>query len=211
MIRILSFITALFISAAAIAALQFPVLSGRVVDDAHILSKSTVQALDTMLADYERGTSNQVVVVTLSSLQGNSIEDYGYQLGRACKIGQAEKDNGAILIIAPNDRKVRIEVGYGLEGLLTDAKSSVIIHNIILPDFRAGQVEQGVVKGTQAMLSVLGGKGLPAGYEQAKHKPVSGVQMLFTLAFLLFFIYFAIRHPILAMLLLSNIHFGGGH
>ncbi|MBL0318859.1 MAG: TPM domain-containing protein [Alphaproteobacteria bacterium] len=211
MTRLLSFITALFISAVAIAAPQFPALTGRVVDDAHILSANTVQALDAMLADYERGTTNQVVVVTLSSLQGTSIEDYGYQLGRHWRIGQKDKDNGVLLIVAPTDRKIRIEVGYGLEGELTDAKSSVILHSIILPAFRAGKLEQGIVDGTNAIVSVLGGKGMPAGLESVQQRPVSKLHTLLAVIFLLFFIYFCIRHPVLALLFFSSMRFGGGH
>src|ERR1700722_8267501 len=113
--RALAFIVFLLMGAAAVAAPKFPALTGRVVDDAHVLSASTVQSLDQMLEGYERGTSNQVVVVTIGSLQGTSIEDYGYQLGRTWQIGQKGKDNGALLIVAPKERKIRIEVGYGLE------------------------------------------------------------------------------------------------
>src|SRR5690349_16621590 len=118
----------LVLAAHAFAAdLKFPALTGRVVDDAGILSSSIKSELDEMLAQHERTTSQQVVVVTLDSLQGHSIEDYGYQLGRYWGIGQKGKNNGAILIVAPHEHKTRIEVGYGLEGQLTDAISRVII------------------------------------------------------------------------------------
>src|SRR5579864_3107443 len=103
---------------------KFPPLTDRVVDDAGILSDSTRGALTDMLAQHERETSNQVVVVTLKGLQGYTIEDFGYQLGRKWGIGQKEKNNGVLLIVAPREHKVRIEVGYGLEGTLTDAASS---------------------------------------------------------------------------------------
>lgn len=202
------FIAVVFISVGAFAALTFPALSGRVVDNAHILSASTVQSLDTMLGDYERGTTNQVVVVTLDSLQGTDIEDYGYQLGRHWQIGQKDKNNGVLLIVAPHERKVRIEVGYGLEGTLTDAYSSYIIQSIILKQFRNGQMEQGIVEGTQAIVSVLGGKGIPQGLHTGQQKP-NGWQVLFGVLLMLGFIYFAIRHPVLAMLILSNMRFGG--
>jgi len=161
------------------AALDFPALTGRVVDQAHVLSPSTVSSLDQALANYEQGTSNQVVVVTLASLQGTSIEDYGYQLGRHWGIGQKGTNNGVLLIVAPHERKVRIEVGYGLEGVLTDAASSEIVQGIILPQFRAGHMEQGIIDGTQAIVSVLGGKGMPA------HQQVSP-QSLGLSAFLIF-------------------------
>src|SRR5271156_3082728 len=105
----------------------FPPLTGRVVDNAHVLSAQTQADLTTKLAALEQKTGDQLVVVTLPSLQGYEIEDYGYQLGRAWGLGQKGKDNGAILIIAPAEHKVRVEVGYGLEPVLTDALSSVII------------------------------------------------------------------------------------
>jgi uncharacterized protein len=149
---------------ASAVALSFPALTGRVVDDAHMLSPTTAQSLEQSLADYEQQSTNQVVVATIPSLQGTTIEDYGYQLGRHWGIGQKGKDNGVILLVAPTERKVRIEVGYGLEGTLTDAASSQIIQSIILPDFRQGQMENGVIDGTYAIISALGGKISIAGH-----------------------------------------------
>jgi uncharacterized protein len=110
-----------------------------------------------MLAQHEQQTGNQVVVATIKSLQGTSIEDYGYQLGRAWGIGQKGTNNGALLLVAPNERQVRIEVGYGLEGQLTDAQSKLIIENLILPEFRKGDFNAGVLAGTTTLLRVLGG------------------------------------------------------
>jgi len=136
---------------------NFPALTGRVVDDASVLSSSTQSDLSETLARHEQATGEQVVVVTLPSLQGFAIEDFGYQLGRAWGIGQKGKNTGALLIIAPNDHKVRIEVGYGLEGKLTDAQSRVIIERDILPAFRRGDFDAGVTAGTASMLTVLGG------------------------------------------------------
>jgi uncharacterized protein len=147
----------LLLCAPALAAdLKFPPLTGRVVDNAGILSASTISELDEMLAQHEHSTSEQVVVITLDSLQGRSIEDYGYQLGRNWGIGQKGKNNGAILIVAPHERKVRIEVGYGLEGQLTDATSRVIIENKITPQFRSGDFNAGVLAGTASILRALG-------------------------------------------------------
>ena len=139
---------------------KFPPLTGRVVDEAGVLDSRTVGELTLMLADHERDTSQQVVVVTLRSLQGYTIEDYGYQLGRHWGIGQKGANNGALLIVAPKEHKVRIEVGYGLEGTLTDAISSTIIQNYILPSFKRGDYSAGIVAGTTAILSVLGGNSL---------------------------------------------------
>jgi len=136
---------------------DFPQRSGRVVDQAGILSPSTREGLTEMLAQFEQATGKQVVVVTLRSLQGYPIEDFGYQLGRRWGIGQKGKNTGALLIVAPNERKVRIEVGYGLEGTLTDAASRIIIEREILPNFRNGDFNGGVVAGTAAIVALLGG------------------------------------------------------
>ncbi len=158
------------------AALTFPALTGRVVDEAGLLTPAERQGLTDMLAAYEQKTTNQVVVVTLKSLQGTSIEDYGYQLGRHWGIGQKGKDNGALLIVAPNERKVRIEVGYGLEGELTDAASKLIIENIIVPAFKSGQFGPGIVAGTGAILKVLSGEqvALPAAAKRREAERSSG-------------------------------------
>lgn len=137
------------------AAPTFPPLTGRVVDDANMLSPATEQQLSGKLATLEQQTGRQLVVVTLPSLQGYEIEEYGYQLGRAWGIGQAKANNGVLFIVAPNERKVRIEVGYGLEPILTDALSSVILQQAVLPRFRGGDMEGGVVAGTDALIQQL--------------------------------------------------------
>ncbi len=142
-------------AASALAAPTFPRLTGRVVDDAHVLSPQIQADLDGKLAKLEADTGDQLVVVTLPSLQGYPIEDYGYQLGRAWGIGQKGKDNGVLFIIAPSEHKVRIEVGYGLEPVLTDALSSVILQGKVLPKFRDGDMSGGIVAGTDALLEQL--------------------------------------------------------
>ena len=151
----------IFASSAHATEPKFPALTGRVVDDAGILDASTQSQLTEMLAAHERATGEQVVVVTLASLQGFSIEDFGYQLGRYWGIGQKGANNGVLLIVAPNERKVRIEVGYGLEGTLTDATSRTIIENDILPSFKRGDSNAGVLAGTSSILKVLSGSGAP--------------------------------------------------
>ena len=138
-------------------ALVFPTLTGRVVDEAGVLDEATRAALTQKLADLEAKTTDQLVVVTLKSLQGTTIEDLGYQLGRHWRIGQKDKNNGVLLIVAPTDRQVRIEVGYGLEGTLTDAVSKLIIENGILPRFRANDVPGGISRGVDDIISVLSG------------------------------------------------------
>ena len=140
---------------AALAAPTFPPLTGRVVDDANVLSPQAEAQLTQELASLETQTGRQLVVATLPDLQGYEIEDYGYQLLRTWGIGSKERNDGAILIVAPSERKVRIEVGYGLEPVLTDALSSLIINQRIIPAFKEGRLEEGVVDGTQAIVQQL--------------------------------------------------------
>ena len=137
---------------------QFPLLTGRVVDNANLLSVPARAQISQVLAQHEEETSNQLVVVTLPNLNGYDIADYAYQLGRHWRIGQAGKDNGVLLIIAKQERKVRIDVGYGLEGALTDALSHQIINNDITPRFKQGQFEQGINAGVQSILQAIKGE-----------------------------------------------------
>lgn len=127
----------------------------RVVDAANLLDAGQEAALDARLKSYETETGRQMVVATIPDLQGYPIEDYGYRLGRSWGIGSKDKDDGALLIVAPNDRKVRIEVGYGIEPQLTDALSSVIVNTQILPRFKAGDFPGGIEAGTEAMMAQL--------------------------------------------------------
>jgi uncharacterized protein len=146
--------------------LKFPDLNGhRVIDQANVLSDATEQDLELKLKGLEDATTDQMVVVTVDSLQGDEIEDYGVRLGRTWGIGhdgtvtapngQTYKNNGIILLVAPNEHKVRIEVGYGLEPVMTDAMSSIIIRNAILPKFKAGDFDGGVEAGTDAVIQQL--------------------------------------------------------
>lgn len=141
----------------ATAAPSFPELTGRVVDNAGMLDAAAEAQLTDTLAAHEQGSGEQIVVVTLPDLGGEPIAEYGYQLGRHWGIGQEGEDNGALLIVAQAERRARIEVGYGLEGRLTDAQSSVIINRVIRPAFREGDFAGGITRGTQAMIRVLGG------------------------------------------------------
>src|SRR5882757_9628641 len=154
--RFLAAVLAFFcIIAPASAAPKFPALSGRVVDDANILSSGTKTDLIQKLAALESKTSRQLVIVTLPSLQGYEISDYGYQLGRAWGIGQKTLNNGILFIVAPKEHKTRIEVGYGLEPIITDAFSSVVIQTQVLPKFRGGDFNGGVEAGTDALIQQL--------------------------------------------------------
>lgn len=148
----------LLLPALCAAAPELPALTGRVVDNADMLSAAAEQALTQQLAAHEQTTGNQIVVVTLPDLQGYTVEDFGYQLGRHWGIGRKENDNGALLLVAAAERKVRIEVGYGLEGALTDALASSIIHSVILPQFRLGDFEGGITRGVDAVLAAVQGE-----------------------------------------------------
>ncbi|PHQ24333.1 methanol dehydrogenase [Marinobacter guineae] len=161
---------------------EFPELTGRVVDQADMLSPQVETRLTQMLQAHEQASTEQVVVITLPNLQGYPIEDFGYQLGRHWGIGQEGEDNGALLIVAEEERAIRIEVGYGLEGRLTDAQSSVIISQAISPAFRQGDFEAGIVNGTAAMIQVLGGEPMAVPQEQTRplqEKPKAGMVALF--------------------------------
>ena len=150
----------LLIGAPALAdTLPVPALSGRVVDQAGILNSAEEGRLTTKLKNLEDNTSIQLVVVTLPSLRGTPIEDWGLTLGRTWGIGQKGKDNGVLLIVAPNDRELRIEVGYGLEGTLPDATANSIIRNVIVPRFKAGDMADGISDGVDAIVAVLSGSG----------------------------------------------------
>jgi len=145
----------LTLTSPALAEPSFPPLTGRVVDAANIIPPDVEARLTQKLEALDTQSHRQVVVATLPSLQGYEISDYGYQLGRAWGIGSKEKNDGALLIVAPSERKVRIEVGYGLEGVLTDGLSSLIIQQQILPRFKAGDMPGGIEAGTDAIISQL--------------------------------------------------------
>jgi len=142
----------------SIAAPDFPTLRGRVVDTADMLSASAEAQITALSEAHEKATTNQVVVVTLPDLGGYSIEEYGYQLGRHWQIGQKGKNNGVLLIIADAEHKMRIEVGYGLEGDLTDAVASNIIGTVITPQFKLTRFDEGTVDGVVAIIAAIGGQ-----------------------------------------------------
>lgn len=135
----------------------WPALTGRVVDAANVIGPDIRASLDTKLKGFEEKSGDQVVVATVPSLEGLPIEDYANGLFRHWQLGQKSRDNGVLLLVAPNDRKVRIEVGYGLEGALTDALSSVIIRTAMTPRFKAGDYGGGIEAGIDAILSILAG------------------------------------------------------
>ena len=140
---------------APVSAQDFPELTGRVVDAANIIPDAEEAALVQKLEALETQSQRQLVVATVPSLQEYDIADYGYRLGREWGIGDVERNDGALLLVAPNERKVRIETGYGLEGIMTDALSSVIIQNAILPEFRNQDYPAGIAAGVDAIATQL--------------------------------------------------------
>lgn len=133
----------------------FPELTGPVVDQADILPPEAEARLAEKLTALKAQSQRELVVVTLPDLQGYDIADYGYQLGRHWGLGDKERNDGAILIVAPNERRLRIEVGYGLEAVLTDGLSSQIINRLIVPKFKAGDMPGGIEAGTDAIIQQL--------------------------------------------------------
>ena len=140
------------------AAQEVPKLIGRVNDYAQILTPATQRHLEGVLRSFENTDSTQLVVLTVTSLEGMAIEDFSIRVAEQWRIGQKGLDNGAILLISRNDRKLRIEVGYGLEGKLTDLMAGRIVRDVISPAFKAGNFDQGVVSGVEAMMATVKGE-----------------------------------------------------
>jgi len=147
--------TLLVLFAVPASAQTFPPLSGRVVDQANLLSPAQEVDLSSKSAALEAQTGRQFVVATVNSLEGRTIEDYGYRLGRHWQIGRKGEDDGVILLVAPNEKKVRIETGYGARVFLTDAVSSLIVRNAILPRFREGDMAGGIMAGADAIIQQM--------------------------------------------------------
>jgi uncharacterized protein len=148
-------IASLFLVTVTMAQIAFPELTGRVVDGANLLSDTKEEEIVDMLRQHEDTGGDQVVVATVQSLQGRTIEEFAVELARYWGIGQEGRNNGVLLLVAPNERQVRIKVGYGLEGVLTDARAATIIANEIVPPFRAGDRAKGIVQGVQGILAAL--------------------------------------------------------
>ncbi len=148
-------LAAVLLCANAAEAQTFPPLTGRVVDAAHVLPANVVAQLDQQLAALQTQSQRQLVVATIPDLQGYDIEDYGYRLGRAWGLGDKKRNDGIVLIVAPKEHKVRIEVGYGLEPTVTDGLSEVIIQNVMLPKFKANDIPGGIQAGAAALIQQL--------------------------------------------------------
>lgn len=190
---------------------EFPKLSGPVVDTAEMISAGTEQRITEKSLEHQRATTNQVVVVTVGTLQGEAIESFGYQLGREWGIGQKDKNNGVLLIIAKSEREFRIEVGYGLEGELTDAISANIIHAVIRPYFKLGDFDGGIEAGVDAIVQALGGQYQLRENKSAQGERPGGFWLIFVLIIvMMFFSNGRSRRAGLAGAILGAGGFGGG-
>jgi uncharacterized protein len=147
---------------AAMADVAVPPLTGRVVDKTATLSSSDIASLDQTLKDFEAKKGSQIAVLIVPTTQPESIEQYSLRVAEAWKIGRSKVDDGAILVVAKDDRKLRIEVGYGLEGALTDATAKRIIDEVITPKFRGGDFAGGISAGVDRIIRVVDGEPLPA-------------------------------------------------
>ncbi len=185
MIRLLFALFWLFQAVPAFALELPPIPDTYIYDSAQILSPATRQGLEERLAAFERDSSNQVLVATFPDLQGETIEEFSIRLAEKWKPGQKGRENGAILVVSKGDRKVRIEVGYGLEGVLPDAVAKSILHNEILPHFKGGYFDAGIVAGIEAILKASAGEYQGSGGD--KTAPISIGTILF-LVILFFFV-----------------------
>ncbi len=172
---ILALILALFTFSSTAFALDVPPLRGHVNDYAAMLSPAAVQGLEADLTAFERSDSTQIVVLTIPTLEGETLEDFSIKVAEAWRIGQKKIDNGVILLIAKQERKIRIEVGRGLEGKLTDLVSGRIIRGEIAPRFKAGDIDGGIKAGVAAIMAVAKGEysanPRDIGHRQKEHSP----------------------------------------
>jgi uncharacterized protein len=159
----------------ALFALEVPPLQGRVNDYANMISPAVRAQIEEKLAALEASDSTQVAVLTIPSLEGEDLDGFSIKVAEAWKIGTKENDNGAILLVSKEDRAVRIEVGYGLEGRLTDLISGRIVDRIIVPDFKQGRFDQGFSDGVDAIIATVKGEYKGTGALPAKKSGFSGL------------------------------------
>ena len=160
----------------ALADIAVPPLAGRVVDRTGTLSSTDVDTLNQTIRAFEARKGSQVAVLVVPTTDGESIEQFSLRVAEAWKIGRKKIDDGVLLVIAKNDRKLRIEVGYGLEGALTDVTSKRIIDEIITPRFRNGDFGGGISAGVDRILRVVEGEKLPAPPQRQQTAPQQGLQ-----------------------------------
>jgi uncharacterized protein len=205
----------IFVPASLLATLPQP--KGFVNDFAHVLSQDTQTSLENMLSAFETSTNNEVAVVTLPSLDGEPVENVAVSLFEKWGIGKKGKDNGVLFLIAPNERKVRIEVGYGLEGAINDALAGRIMDEAVIPRFRAGDMDLGIAAGTLAIVKTISSKegldfdadsayGAGAASLAPDVKEKSGpFELIGKILIFLVMIYLFIRHPWLFLFFLSSV------
>jgi len=165
-------------AAGALFALEVPPLEGRVNDYANMISPAVRAQIEDKLAALEASDSTQVAVLTIPSLQGEDLEGFSIKVAEAWKIGTKENDNGAILLVSKEDRAVRIEVGYGLEGRLTDLISGRIVDRIIVPNFKEGRFDQGFSEGVDAIIATVKGEYKGTGVPATKSGGFSGKSLV---------------------------------
>jgi uncharacterized protein len=175
----------------ALGQLRFPVLVGPVVDAAQILSSDAREVLDRKLRDYQASSGHQVVVATVPGLEGYDIRDYGNRLFRHWALGDKQRDDGVLLLVAPQERKVSIEVGYGVEPELTDAISRIIIENAIVPRFKAGDYAGGITAGVDDIARALGGQSQII-VDRARSQSAPSLEDLLPLIFLIVIVFIII-------------------
>ena len=176
---------------AAAGALDVPPLQGRINDRASVLSSSASEELENYLAAVERSSGAQIALLTIDSLEGEDLESYSLSVAEKWKLGASGEDNGALLLVAMAEKKIRIEVGYGLEGVLTDAMSGYIIREAIVPEFKNGRFDLGIAAGIKAIGGIVTGDA-PISAEdirQSGNQNESGGIPLFFIIFLFIFIF----------------------
>jgi uncharacterized protein len=218
-IRRLSLVLYFIVSFGTLAVADLPNKPrGYVTDEAHILDAATINQIEQLSVELEEKTSAELGVVTISSLEGRDIEGYASDLFQKWGLGKKGKDNGVLLLIAPNDRRGRLEVGYGLEGLIPDGLAGRILDEAVIPFFRQGNMAGGVLSGAMQTAQIIA-QGhnvqltrIPNGYKRQLNQRKSRSPLSLGLGFLLFLIMLIlfVRHPLLFWLLLSGRGGGGG-
>ena len=173
----LSLVLSVLFASWCVGAVDIPYLTGRVTDNAGILSDDARKAITQRLKDHEDKTTNQIAVLTVPTLDGTGIEEYAVSVFKVWKLGQKGKDNGILVVVAPNDRRMRIEVGYGLESVITDGIAGSIIRNVMTPNFKSGDYNKGIKDGVGALTNILEGGKAPDVQEKTA-SPASGKSSL---------------------------------
>ncbi|MBN1282219.1 MAG: TPM domain-containing protein [Proteobacteria bacterium] len=221
--RLATFALAALIFLPSLASAAFPKPKGFVNDFASVLSSDTRGKIESMLSAFERQSGVEVAIVTLPSLDGEPVENAAVKLFQEWGIGKKGKDNGALFLIAPNERRMRIEAGYGLEGAINDALAGRILDEAVLPRFRAGDMDAGIAAGSIAIVDEISrkegiefdaaaayGSGAPVAYSSSGERKSTPLEIAIKIIVFIIMIIVFIRHPWLFLLLLSSRGGGGG-